>query len=164
MRNSLSVTSIRRHPVHNNGSRYSQRSEPVFLRAPRIPTILICLFAYFPVLFGSGECVALCISQNGSASIIYQYQCKKQTVPVSNTLSAWHKTQNNPCSDFLIASCTEATELSPKNSWQKLISLAHVPSVSISRTYLALAHFQDHDLINLRALIPHFLLSSVLII
>jgi hypothetical protein len=151
--------------VYNNGSRYSLwRGESVFFRSSRIPNILICFFAYFPVLFGNGECVAVCISQNGSVSIIYQYQCKKQTAAVSNTLSVLQNTQNNPCSDYLITSCTDASEITPKSSENKLISLAHVPSVSISQTYLTQLHIQDHNPIHLRTPMPHFPLSSILII
>jgi hypothetical protein len=130
----------------------------------KVTAVLFCLFVYFPILCGNGECVSICISQKGSGSIIYLFPCAKHHPPVSNMFSVLHRDDNHPCIDIHIDLCRDGVELTSKSSWLKVISHALIDSVSTVQITHTHVIDNNHCQNDLRLLIPSVPLSSVLII
>jgi len=136
----------------------------MFFRTHRVTAVLLCLFAYFPVLCGNGGCISLCLSQKGDGSIVYLSSCAKHHTPVSNMFSVLHGDQNHPCVDIQIALCNDGVDLTSKSSWLKVISHALIGSVYPIQVSHTIVIDNNHSPNDLRLLTPSVPLSSVLII
>ena len=118
----------------------------MFFRAPKIPVILLCLIAYFPVLIGEGECVAVCIKQDASVSLDYQHRCGKEIHSSSSSISVASfsnvaSSQQDSCSDIPLV--TGALHLTVTSSTPVL---KHIPVTSAFVAFLSV----------FPALVPHY--------